>query len=93
MSDFIKKLHQTNNKFNTPQKFIFTIIVLSIISVVLETEKNIFYKFSEIFYYLNYFFAFFFAAEYLLRLLTCQYRKEFKGIEGKIKYIFSFSRI
>ena len=90
MSDFIKKLHQTNNKFNTPQKFIFTIIVLSIISVVLETEKNIFYKFSEIFYYLNYFFAFFFAAEYSLRLFTCQYRKEFKGIEGKIKYIFSF---
>ena len=54
MSDFIKKLHQTNNKFNNPQKFIFAIIVFSIISVVLETEKTIFYKYSEIFYYLNY---------------------------------------
>ena len=84
MNDFIKKLHQTNNKFNNIQKFIFVIILLSIISVVLETEKTIFYKFSEIFYYLNYFFAFFFAAEYSLRLLTCQYRKEFKAFKGKI---------
>ena len=55
-----------------------------------ETEKTIYFQYSEVFYYLNYFFAFFFAAEYLLRLFTCHYRKEFKGIDGKIKYIFSF---
>ena len=90
MKDFISKLHQTNNKFNNIQKFIFVIIIFSIISVVLETEKSIYSTYSEVFYYLNYFFAFFFAIEYFLRLLTCQYRKSFIGIEGKIKYIFSF---
>ena len=90
MEDFIRKLHQTNNKFNKIQKFIFTIIILSIFSVVLETEKTIYNAHADVFYYLNYFFAFFFAVEYFLRLFTCHYRKNFKGIEGKIKYIFSF---
>ena len=90
MEDFILKLHQTNNKFNKIQKFIFTIIILSIFSVVLETEKTIYNAHADVFYYLNYFFAFFFAVEYFLRLFTCHYRKNFKGIEGKIKYIFSF---
>ena len=90
MNDFIKKLHQTNNKFNDIQKFIFTIIILSILSVVLETEKTIYSAYTEVFYYLNYFFAFFFAVEYFLRVFTCHYRKNYKGIEGKIKYVFSF---
>lgn len=90
MNDFIKKLHQTNNKFNDIQKFIFTIIILSILSVVLETEKTIYIAYTEVFYYLNYFFAFFFAVEYFLRVFTCHYRKNYKGIEGKIKYVFSF---
>ena len=90
MNDFIKKLHQTNNKFNNLQKFIFSIIILSIVSVVLETEKNFYSKYSEVFYYINYFFAIFFAIEYFLRVFTCHYRKSFKGIEGKVKYIFSF---
>ena len=90
MNDFLKKLHQTNNKFNNPQKFIFLIILLSVISVVLETEKTIYIKFSEGFFYLNYFFAIFFATEYLIKFLTIHYRKEYKGLEGKIKYFFSF---
>ena len=90
MEEFIRNLHQTNNKFNKVQKFIFTIIILSIFSVVLETEISIYTTYAELFYYLNYFFAFFFAVEYFLRLFTCHYRKNFKGIEGKIKYIFSF---
>ena len=93
MSDFLKKLHQTNNKFNNPQKFIFFIIILSVISVVLETEKTIYIKFSEGFFYLNYFFAIFFAVEYLVKFSTIHYRKEYKGIEGKIKYFFSFYSI
>ena len=90
MEDFIRNLHQTNNKFNKIQKFIFTVIILSIFSVVLETEITIYTAYAELFYYLNYFFAIFFAVEYFLRLFTCHYRKNYKGIEGKIKYIFSF---
>ena len=90
MKDFIIQLHQTNNKFNQVQKFIFIVIILSIISVVLETEEYIYIKHSEVFYYLNYFFAFFFGIEYFLRLFTCHYRKNFKGFEGKLRYVFSF---
>ena len=90
MEEFIKKLHQTNNKFNNIQKFIFIIIILSIFSVVLETEKKIYLEYSKLFYYLNYFFAIFFAVEYFARLFTCHYRRKFKGIKGKIKYVFSF---
>ena len=45
MEEFIKKLHQTNNKFNKIQKFIFIIIVLSIITVVLETEEKIYIEY------------------------------------------------
>jgi voltage-gated potassium channel len=90
MKDFIIQLHQTNNKFNQVQKFIFIVIILSILSVVLETEENIYIKYSEVFYYLNYFFAFFFGIEYFLRVLTCHYRKNFKGVNGKLRYIISF---
>ena len=35
-------------------------------------------------------FLYSFAVEYFLRLFTCHFRKNYKGIEGKIKYIFSF---
>ena len=66
------------------------IIILSVISVVLETEKTIYVKFSDGFFYLNYFFAIFFAAEYLIKFLTIHYRREYKGIGGKIRYFFSF---
>ena len=59
MNNFLKKLHQTNNKFNNPQKFIFFIILLSVISVILETERTIYVKYSEVFFYVNYFFAIF----------------------------------
>ena len=93
MNNFLKKLHQTNNKFNKPQKFIFFIILLSVISVVLETERTIYVKYSEVFFYVNYFFAIFFATEYSIKFLTIHYRKEYKGIEGKIKYFFSFYSI
>ena len=90
MNDFIKKLHQTNNKFNDLQKFIFIIIILSIVSVVLETEKNIYIKYTEVFYYLNYFFAIFFAIEYFLRVLTCHYRKTIKVLRGGLNMFFPF---
>tara|TARA_B100000214_G_scaffold370106_1_gene344208 strand:+ start:6231 stop:6956 length:726 start_codon:yes stop_codon:yes gene_type:complete len=93
MNNFLKKLHQTNNKFNNPQKFIFFIILLSVISVILETERTIYVKYSEVFFYVNYFFAIFFATEYSIKFLTIHYRKEYKGIEGKIKYFFSFYSI
>ena len=57
------------NLLSVFQKIVLSVIILSIISVVLESEITIAKKYVSIFYYLNFFFAVFFLVEFIYRFL------------------------
>ena len=71
------------------EKFITAIIIISVISTVLETEQQIYTSNEHIFRWLEYVFFGIFSFEYALRLLLCGNIHRFRGLSGKIKYIFS----
>ena len=81
---------QSKKKFSIIQKIIIFLILSSSIIVVFETEKNIYQKYKEFFDFSKYFFGIIFSIEYFLRILTAGYSKKYKGISGRISYIFSF---
>ena len=64
--------------------------MLSSVIVILETENEIFESNKEFFEYGKYFFGIIFTVEYLLRVFTAGYLKKYRGIGGRISYIFSF---
>jgi len=67
-------------------KFISLIILLSILTVVLESENNILKQFVYLFFVLELFFGLFFAIEYILRLAFSGSDKRYRGFKGKLKY-------
>jgi voltage-gated potassium channel len=71
-------------------KFIYFLILFSVISVVLETEPMIAAGRESLFLKLNYFFGIIFLVEYVARLYAIGLDSKYKGIGGRIKYIFSF---
>lgn len=81
---------QTKKKFSTVQKILILLILLSSVIVILETENEIFESNKEFFEYSKYFFGIIFTVEYLLRVFTAGYLKKYRGIGGRISYIFSF---
>ena len=71
-------------------KFIYFLILFSVISVVLETEPMIAAGRESLFLILNYVFGIIFLVEYVARLYAVGLDPKYKGIGGRIKYIFSF---
>lgn len=81
---------QTKKKFSTVQKILILLILLSSVIVIIETENEIFETNKEFFEYSKYFFGIIFTVEYLFRVFTAGYLKKYRGIGGRISYIFSF---
>jgi voltage-gated potassium channel len=70
--------------------FMIVLIIVNITSVILETERSIFFKFPWVFIIIDTVSLMIFAIEYILRVWTCTYNEEFKDpILGRIKYIFT----
>jgi voltage-gated potassium channel len=62
-------------------------IFLNVISVVLETEENLYLQFKDIFYYFEVFSIAVFTIEYILRLWSCTEDNRFKSpVLGRIKF-------
>ena len=70
--------------------FFMTLIILTIIVLILETEKNIKDNYYNVIYLIETIVVIFFSIEYILRLITCTSSIKFSGKYGRIKYIFSF---
>ena len=81
---------QSKKSFSILQKILILLIIASSIIVIIETENDIYLKHQNFFEYSKYFFGFIFTIEYLIRVITCGYIKKFRGISGRISYIFSF---
>ena len=77
-----------NTKPNTGELVLSFIIVLSVISLINETEQSIYKKYKFFFSYSTIFF-FIFSVEYILRLIFCGKISKYRGLKGKLKYLIS----
>ena len=76
-----------NTKPNIGEILLSVIIILSVITLILETEKTIYQNYQLIFQTLDYLFFFLFSIEYVLRLIFCGKLKKYRGFKGKFKYL------
>lgn len=76
-------------KPNIGELFLSFIIVMSVVSLILETEKTIYVNHKSIFKTLDYIFFFIFSVEYILRLVFCGKIQKYQGFGGKLRYIIS----
>lgn len=72
---------------------IITLVLASVVTVALETEKSISEPYAELFQTLNVIFLFAFSVEYATRIWVMGEHPEYQGVLGRIKYIFSLVAI
>ena len=78
-----------NTKSNLGELFLSCIIILSVVSLILETESTIHSKYQSFFKTLDIIFFILFSIEYVLRIIFCGKLKKYKGFKGKLRYIIS----
>ena len=79
-----------NSKLTNLTRAIYFAILLSITSIVLESEPSISSGNESKFLILNYIFGFIFLIEYICRLYAVGLNPQYSGFLGRIKYFFSF---
>ena len=75
--------------FTLIEKIIFFLIILNCVFVIVESEKLIYLQYSQFFDFAKFFFGIIFLIEYICRLIAVDQINKFKGLSGKIKYIFT----
>ena len=75
--------------FTLIEKIIFFLIILNCVFVIVESEKLIYLQYSQFFDLAKFFFGIIFLIEYICRLIAVDQIDKFKGLSGKIKYIFT----
>jgi len=75
--------------FTLIEKIIFFLIILNCVFVIVESEKLIYLQYSQFFDLAKFFFGIIFLIEYICRLIAVDQIDKFKGLRGKIKYIFT----
>ena len=78
-----------DTKPNLGESILSSIIILSVLSLILETEETLYKKFTTMFHILDLCFFVIFSLEYILRIIFCGKSIKFKGFMGKLKYIVS----
>ena len=75
--------------FTLIEKIIFFLIILNCVFVVIESEKLIYAQYNQLFDSAKLFFGIVFLIEYICRLIAVDQIDKFKGVNGKIKSIFT----
>jgi len=71
-----------------------TLIILNVLAVMLETVAPVYEKHEYLFKGFEIFSISFFSIEYILRLWTCTYKKEYAHpVTGRLKYIFTLGAL
>ena len=95
MNSFSKILYENfhfgleDKDFTLIEKIIFFLIILNCVFVIVESEKLIYLQYSQFFDLAKFFFGIIFLIEYICRLIAVDQIDKFKGLSGKIKYIFT----
>ena len=88
-----KKIYHFINKNSTFIKFIYGLIILNIISLILESYKELRISFKDYFNYFETISVIIFTIEYLLRLWTSDLEKSYKGNSLKKRFKFGLSTL
>ncbi len=95
MNSFSKILYKNfhfgleDKDFTLIEKIIFFLIILNCVFVIVESEKLIYLQYSQFFDSAKFLFGIIFLIEYICRLIAVDQIDKFKGLSGKIKYIFT----
>ncbi len=79
--------------FTLIEKIIFFLIISNCVLVVIESEQEIYIKYKDFFDFAKITFGIVFLVEYICRLIAVGELKQFSGIGGRIKYIFTIPAI
>jgi voltage-gated potassium channel len=88
-----KKIFELINKNPLFIKFIYGLIILNVISLILESYKELRDSFSDLFYYFEVISVIVFSIEYLLRLWTSDLDENYKGNSFNKRLKFGFSSL
>ena len=88
-----KKIYELINKNPIFIKFIYGLIILNVISLILESYKELRDSIPDFFYYFEVISVIIFSIEYLLRLWTSDLDKTYKGNSFKKRLKFSLSTL
>ena len=75
--------------FTFLEKLIFLLIIINCIIVIIESESFIYQKYQFFFDTLRITFGILFTIEYISRLIAVGRIKQFSGIKGRVRYIFT----
>lgn len=70
-------------------RLILAVIFLSVVLVIVETEKPFYHQHRQVLHTLDLSIGCFFALEYVLRLWSVGERKKYRGFAGRIKYMMT----
>lgn len=85
-----RKVHYFINDNNYFIKFIYTLIILNVFSIILESYKEIRIEFGQLLYYVELFSVIIFSIEYILRLWTSNLFYNFNSIfKSQLKFATS----
>lgn len=71
------------------EKLMMAVIIFSVVTLVLETEPALYEEWSSVFSYLEMIFVTIFSIEYIARLYFVGAIDEYKGLKGRVRYIFT----
>lgn len=74
-------------------RVILSVVLLSILAAVLQSEPEIRKPFSGIFFLLNALFAGAFTIEYIVRLWAMGENRRYAGLRGLMKYVFTYASL
>ena len=69
--------------------FIMALIVLNVAMVMLESVDSVYRDYAQWFYYIEIFSVIIFSLEYVLRVWSITENKKYKGLFGRIRYVFT----
>lgn len=70
-------------------RFVFLLICFSVLVVILETEKPLYWKHYEKFVVIDYFIGILFTIEYIARVWSSGESEKYKGVVGRLRYMLT----
>jgi voltage-gated potassium channel len=82
---------EKNNLSRIVNGFIFSLILINLILIILETEQKLFTRYASIFKFVDIFSVVIFTLEYLSRLFACTENPKYRRpVFGRIRFALSF---
>jgi|AGTN01.1.fsa_nt_gi Ion channel. len=91
-----RQLHQRAWEYgglSPANKLVVALILLSVLTVIIETERPLYHKYNQFFDGLDLLFGVLFSIEYLARLWTIGENRKYRGFVGRLRYMVTPSAL